>query len=54
MALAVQFDLDRQGKAAGAAGPGALGKLRPAQATAGRQQRQRFEEIGLAGAVLAA
>ena len=54
MGLAVLLDLDRQREAAGAADPRAFGELRPAQAAPGSEQRQRFEEIGLAGAVLAA
>ena len=54
MGLAVRFDLDRQRKTAGPADPGALLKFRPAQAASGSEQRQSFEEIGLACAVLAA
>ena len=54
MSLAVLLDLDRQRKAARAAGPRACRKLRPAQAASGSEQRQSFKEIRLAGAVLAA
>ena len=54
MGLAVLLDFDRQRKAAGASHPGAFRELRPAQAAPGSKQRQRFEEIGLARAVLAA
>ena len=44
---------DRDGEGAGAAVPRHLGELGAAQAAARREQRQRFEEVGLAGAVLA-
>ena len=52
--LAALLDLDRNREAAGAADARAFGKLRPSQAPAGGEQRQGLEEIGLAGAVLAA
>ena len=52
--LAVLLDFGGERKAAGAADPRAFRKLRPAQPAPGREQRQRFEEIGLARAVLAA
>ena len=54
MDRAVVLDLDRDREAAGAADPRAGRKLGAAQAAAGREQRQRLEQIGLAGAVLAA
>ena len=54
MSLAVLLDFDRQREAAGAADPRAFRELRPASAASRGEQRQRFEEIGLAGAVLAA
>jgi hypothetical protein len=54
MGVAVLLDLDRQRKAAGGADPCAFLKLRSAQAAPGGEKRQRFEEIGLARAVLAA
>ena len=54
MAATFLFHLHGKREPAGAAGAGALRKLRAAQAAAGREQRQRLEEIGLAGAVLAA
>ena len=54
MGLAVLLDFDRERKAVAAADAGAFRKLRPAQPAPGSEQRQRFEEIGLARAVLAA
>ena len=53
-ALAVLLDLDRQREAARAVAPRAIRKLGPAKAATRREQGQRLEEIGLAGAVLAA
>ncbi len=52
--LAALLHFDRNGEAAGAAHARAFGKLRPSQAPARGEQRQGLEEIGLAGAVLAA
>ena len=52
-APAATFDLDRYGETAAAANPRAFGELGAAQAAAGRKQRQGFEHVGLAGAVLA-
>ena len=54
MRLALLLDFDRERKAASAARACAFGELRPAQAPPRREQRERLEEIGLAGAVLAA
>ncbi len=54
MGFGLLLDLDRESKSARAAAPRAFRKLRPAQAASRSKQRQRLEEIGLAGAVLAA
>ena len=47
------LDRGRDREAAGAAVASHLGKLGPAQAAARREERERFEKIGLADAVLA-
>ena len=54
MDFAVLLHLDRKPKPAGAANPRAFGELGAPEAAPWREQRQRLEEIGLAGAVLAA
>ena len=54
MDCAFVLDLDRDRESAGAADPRAGRELGAAQAAAGREQRQGLEQIGLAGAVLAA
>ena len=54
MGLAVLLDFDRERKAAAAADARAFLKLSPAKAAPGSKERDRFEEIGLARAVLAA
>jgi class 3 adenylate cyclase/tetratricopeptide (TPR) repeat protein len=51
-AMASCLDLDRDGEAAAAADPRALGELGPPEAATGREQRQRLKDVGLAGAVL--
>jgi hypothetical protein len=47
------FEFGGHGKAAIAPARGHVGRLRAAQAASGREQRNRFEHIGLARAVLA-
>ena len=54
MDRAFVLDLDRDRESAAAADPRAGGEFGAAQAAAGREQRQGLEQIGLAGAVLAA
>ena len=54
MDRAFVLDLDRDRKAAASADPRAGCELGAAQAAAGGEQRQGLEQIGLAGAVLAA
>ncbi len=50
---AIGDELDRDRETAGALPPRAIGQLRPAQPAPGREQRQRLENIGLAGPILA-
>ena len=52
--LAVRLHFDRKREPAGAADARAIGELGPPQAPARREQRQGLEQIGLAGAILAA